>query len=79
MGISERTLQQRLRGEGCSFQQLLDDAREELAAKYIAQDGVALAEVAYLLGFEDQSSFFRAAKRWFGTTPPAHPLHLASK
>jgi AraC-like DNA-binding protein len=79
LGLSERTLQRRLKDEGCSFQRLLDEARKELAEKYIAQSDMALAEAAYLLGFEDRSSFFRAAKRWFGTTPSDHRLHLAGK
>jgi AraC-like DNA-binding protein len=79
MGMSERTLQRRLHGEGSSFQQLLDDIRKELAEKYIARGETSLAEAAYLLGFEDQGSFFRAAKRWFGTTPRAYRRHLSSK
>jgi AraC-like DNA-binding protein len=79
LGMSERTLQRRLKTEGYSFQQLLDDARKELAEKYMEREDMSLAEAAYLLGFEDQSSFFRAVKRWFGTTPRGYRLRSAGR
>ncbi|WP_434629172.1 AraC family transcriptional regulator [Pseudomonas sp. Z1-14] len=67
--LSQRTLQRRLQDEGTSFQNLLDDTRRELAEQYLAQPTMTLLEVAYLLGFADPSNFFRAFRRWFGTTP----------
>ncbi len=67
--LSERTLQRRLQEEGTSFQQLLDDSRRELAGQYLAQPSLTVLEIAYLLGFADPSNFFRAFRRWFGTTP----------
>jgi len=30
---------------------------------------VTLSEIAYLLGYADQSTFFRASHRWFGESP----------
>ncbi len=69
LGMSERTLQRRLAEEGSSFRQLLDDTHKELARQYIQRDDLSFADVAYVLGFNDQSGFFRAAWRWFGTTP----------
>src|SRR5271166_124465 len=69
MAMSERTLQRRLTEEGTSFQQVLDDARRGLAEHYMGRDDVSLADIAYLLGFLDKSSLFRASKRWFGTSP----------
>ncbi|NRR28910.1 AraC family transcriptional regulator [Oxalobacteraceae bacterium] len=67
--ISERTLQRRLQEEGTSFQQLLDDTRQELARQYLAQEQIALGQVAFMLGFADQSTFSRACQRWFTLTP----------
>ena len=67
--VSERTLQRRLREENISFQELLNDARRELAQQYLADPRLSLTEVADLLGFGDQSNFFRASKRWFGVSP----------
>ena len=69
LGMSARTLQRHLEAEGASFRRILDDTRKELAQRYFEQDNLSLAHVAYLLGFNDQSSFFRAARRWFGMTP----------
>lgn len=69
LAIAERTLQRRLHEEHTSFQQLLDEARRELARKYLAEERYALGEVADLLGFVDQSNFQRASRRWFGEPP----------
>jgi len=67
--MSERTLQRRLEEEATSFVQLLDATRRELAEQYLGRLHLSLAQAAYLLGFADQSSFFRACKRWFDRSP----------
>lgn len=69
LGVSERTLQRRLGGEGTSFQQLLTAARRARAHELLADAALDLNEVAFLLGYEDQSSFFRAFRLWEGATP----------
>lgn len=69
LGMSERTLQRRLEEESTSFGELLDGTRRELAEQYLSRLHLSLAEAAYLLGFQDQSSFFRACKRWFQLSP----------
>lgn len=69
--LSERSLQRRLDNEGTRFVDLLDEVRRELALRYIADDQLALGEVAYLLGFAEPSPFHRAFKRWTGITPAA--------
>src|SRR6516164_6956250 len=79
LGMSERTLHRRLAAEGTSFQRLLDDTRRELAQHHLGQREVSLADAAYLLGFSDQSSFFRAARRWFGTSPRHYRLRLINE
>lgn len=71
LNLSARTFQRRLQEEGTSFQVLLDETRRTLARQYLAQPELRLLEIAYLLGFSDPSNFFRAFKRWFGTTPKA--------
>jgi AraC-like DNA-binding protein len=67
--MSGRTLQRNLEGEGTTFERLLDDTRRELAQQYLGQTDIWLADATYLLGFRSQSSFFRACKRWFLTSP----------
>src|SRR5262249_1973599 len=74
--MSARTLHRRLEEEGTSFLQLLDETRRELAQQYLAQTDLPLADVAYLLGFGDRGSFFRASKRWFGTSPRHYRIRL---
>lgn len=76
LAMTDRTLQRRLRAENTSFQQLVDEARRELARKYLADSRHALGEVAHLLGFADQGNFFRACKRWFGVPPKRYRQQL---
>ncbi len=74
--MSERTLQRRLEEEKTSFVQLLDDTRRELADQYLGRLHLSLAQAAYLLGFADQSSFFRACRRWFKVSPAQYRNQL---
>lgn len=74
--VSDRTLQRRLTEEKVSYQQLLNEARKELAQQYLADSRLSLAEVADLLGFLDQSNFHRASKRWFGIAPGQYRASL---
>jgi AraC-like DNA-binding protein len=67
--LSTRTLQRRLTSERATFQQLMEDARRELAQHYLLHSSLELNETAYLLGYEDSNSFFRAFHHWEGTTP----------
>jgi AraC-like DNA-binding protein len=67
--LSTRTLQRRLTQQGASFQRLLEEARRELARHYLLYSSVELSETAYLLGYEDSNSFFRAFHHWEGTSP----------
>jgi AraC-like DNA-binding protein len=74
--MSERTLQRRLEEEKTSFVELLDLTRRELAEQYLGRLQLSLAQAAYLLGFADQSSFFRACKRWFDLSPGQYRSQL---
>jgi AraC-like DNA-binding protein len=69
IGVSERTLQRRLRGEGTSFQLLLTGVRRARARELLANTALDFGEAAFLLGYEDQNSFFRAFRLWEGKTP----------
>jgi AraC-like DNA-binding protein len=69
LGLGPRTLQRRLTDGGISFQQLVEDTRRELARHYLKQTKVELNEAAFLLGFADANSFFRAFQIWEGTSP----------
>ncbi|HUO54092.1 MAG TPA: AraC family transcriptional regulator [Rhodoblastus sp.] len=67
--MSDRTLQRRLHEEGVTFDRLLDATRCDLAQHYLARPNLTTADVAYLLGFADPGTFFRACKRWFDASP----------
>lgn len=67
--VSSRTLQRRLQEEGSSFQRVLDEARHQLARHYLNNSVLELNEAAYLLGYEDGSSFVRAFRTWEGIPP----------
>jgi AraC-like DNA-binding protein len=67
--LSTRTLQRRLTGEHAKFQELVEETRRELAHHYLTHSMLELNETAYLLGYEDANSFFRAFHQWEGTTP----------
>jgi AraC-like DNA-binding protein len=69
LGVSTRTLQRRLTDERATFQQLISEARRELARHYLQHSSLELNETAYLLGYEDANSFFRAFQQWEGTSP----------
>lgn len=69
LALSERSLQRRLTEEGESFQGLLSQTRHQRALEYLAQPELAIVDVGYLLGYEDQNSFFRAFRQWEAQTP----------
>jgi AraC-like DNA-binding protein len=69
LGTSARSLQRHLQELGYSYNALADEVRAATARLYLEQPDIAVAEVAYLLGFADPSTFNRAFKRWTGNTP----------
>jgi AraC-like DNA-binding protein len=70
LGLSVRTLQRRLGELGASYTALVDDARRDLALQLVGRRSTN--EIAELLGFSNPGAFFRAFRRWTGTTPRAH-------
>jgi AraC-like DNA-binding protein len=71
LGLSERSLQRRLREEDTSFEAVLEAARRHEAQRLLADERLAIAEIAFLLGFSEASAFHRAFKRWTAATPAA--------
>ena len=70
--LSERSLQRKLAQEGASFKQLLNVTRKDLAIKYIEDGSYQLTEIAFMLGYNEYSSFSRAFRRWTGQSPRAY-------
>ena len=74
MAMSGRTLQRKLSEQGFRYQELVDNARRELAEQLLKQSNHSLSDIAFLTGFSEQSSFNRAFKRWAGQTPRSYRL-----
>ena len=66
---STSTLQRQLNAEGTSYRDILESTRRSLAEKYLRDGNYTQAEIAYMVGFSDQSNFARAFKRWTGMSP----------
>jgi AraC-like DNA-binding protein len=69
LALHPRTLQRRLSEEGHTYHDLRENVRRELALDYLGSPGLALTQVAGLLGYAEQSALNRSCQRWFGQTP----------
>ena len=69
LGMSERTLTRQLAAAGTSFNDMLDGLRHQLALKYLTASDLHLSQVAFLLGYANQSAFNAAFRRWSGKSP----------
>jgi AraC-like DNA-binding protein len=69
LGMSERTLVRRLAEEGFLFNEILQQLKASLAIRYLEEDSLPISRIAWLLGFEESSSFSHACRRWTGKSP----------
>lgn len=69
LNLSERSLQRKLKEQGTTFRTVLDNVREMAAIQYIKNPVNTMSDIAFLLGFSEQSAFSRAFKKWTGTSP----------
>jgi AraC-like DNA-binding protein len=69
LGMSRRTVARRLAAEGATFSDVLEALRGDLARRYLADRGLSISQVAWLLGYQEVSGFTHAFKRWTGRTP----------
>jgi AraC-like DNA-binding protein len=69
LGVTPRHLRHQLDLAGTSFQRLLNDYRHRLARRLLSQTDEGISEIVYLTGFSEPSTFYRAFRRWEGTTP----------
>ncbi|MFQ3200941.1 MAG: AraC-like DNA-binding protein [Zhongshania sp.] len=69
LNISRRTLQRRLAEQGTQFLQILKELRAELAQQYLADERLSITDIAFLLGYMDQSSFSAAFRGWYDVSP----------
>jgi AraC-like DNA-binding protein len=62
-------LRRKLAAKATSYQELLDEVRQKLALRRVAHADTGFEQLAEALGCADLSSFYRAFRRWTGTTP----------
>lgn len=74
-GMSPRTLQRRLAQSGTNFHVLLQRVLREVSDEHLARGSLTQSELAFLLGYSEQSAFSRAYKSWTGH-PPGAPLQV---
>jgi len=67
--MSQRSLTRHLADEGTTFGEILEQLRQRLAARYLADDRISVQQTAWLLGYSEVGAFNHAYKRWTGTTP----------
>jgi AraC-like DNA-binding protein len=69
LGMSPRSLTRRLTEEGTTFGEILEQLRQRLASRYLADDRMSVQQIAWLLGYSEVGAFNHAYKRWTGTAP----------
>jgi AraC-like DNA-binding protein len=69
LGMSPRTLSRKLREQNATYGEIQDSFRAALARRYLAERELPVSEIAWLLGYQELSSFTHAFKRWTGSTP----------
>jgi AraC-like DNA-binding protein len=78
LGLSERTLQRRLKERGTSFERLLSEVRHQRMLELLSQQSLSVEAVARATGYRDPSSFHRAFRAWTGVTPAVYRARLKS-
>lgn len=69
LGYSRQTLYRRLKAEGATFEEVLDELRHRIALRLVRDEGLSVKEAAWRLGYSDPAAFSRAFKRWTGASP----------
>ena len=76
LSCSHRTLTRKLKSEGVSFQQLLDEVRFSMAKQMLYQSSKSTKQIANYIGITNPSVFCRAFKKWSGVTPSEYRASL---
>ena len=67
-GISARTVQRNLAVENIKFNQVVKNVQKIMTLNYLESKELSIDERAYLVGYTETSSFYRAFKGWIGKT-----------
>ena len=69
LNMSCSSLSRRLRQEGVTYRQMLNETQRSLALQHLRDASLPISEIGFRLGFEDLSSFSRSFRRWTGVSP----------
>src|SRR6516162_596486 len=69
LGMSTRSFTRHLAEEGTTFGEILEQLRQRLASRHLADDRMSVQQIAWLLGYSHVAAFNYAYKKWTGTTP----------
>lgn len=69
VGLTTRIFQYKLQKQGYTFKQRLNQVRKGLALQYLENKSLNINEISALLAYNEQSSFNRAFKSWYGISP----------
>jgi len=67
--MSRSTLHRLLNDAGQSIHQIKEEQRHNRAVHLLQKSDMSVTDIAYKVGYSEQSTFFRAFARWYGTTP----------
>jgi AraC-like DNA-binding protein len=78
VGMSERTLQRRLRRSALTYSDVVQDVRFSIASDLLANPDLNIADIAFAAGYENAPHFSRAFRRLTGMTPRDYRRSAAS-
>ena len=72
-------MKRRLREQGTSFLQLLNDTRKKDACELLARTELSVQAIATRLGYENPANFSRAFAQATGTPPSVYRAQLGER
>jgi len=69
LNLSTRSIQRQLQQQGTNYSEVLQQVRHKRANYLLKHTALSLADIALVLGYQEQSSFSNAYKRWQGQSP----------
>jgi AraC-like DNA-binding protein len=70
-GMWPRTLQRRLTESNTNFHSLLRGVLREVSDELLSRGNVTQGEIAFMLGYSEESAFSHAYRSWTGHAPGA--------
>ena len=70
--VTARTLRRRLKEQGVTFQQLINEELSKKALHYLTTTDLTIEQISQRLGYSESASFIHAFKRWTGKTPKTY-------